>query len=80
MAKGVANGHRVAMLFLLYRQPGIDLDMISHRLEIGYKNAAEHTRKMLHGGLIKKEYEGSHVLHWLTPRGKRLASFLARLK
>jgi DNA-binding transcriptional ArsR family regulator len=77
--KGVSNKHRVAILLLLNKQPNMDLEMIGNRLEIGYKNAAEHVRKMLHAGLVDKEYEGNYVLHSLTPRGKRMVLFLSKI-
>ncbi len=79
VAKGVANRHRVTILFLLAKNDELDLAMISERLEVGYKTTSEHLRKMYLAGLISKEYEGNYVLHSLTSRGKKLSMFLSKL-
>lgn len=79
VAKGVANRHRVTILFLLAKNGELDLEMISERLEVGYKTTSEHLRKMHLAGLISKEYEGNYVLHSLTSRGKKLSIFFSKL-
>jgi len=79
VAKGIANKRRIAILFLLVREPKLDLELIAGRLNFGYKSTAEHLRKMHLAGLIEKEYEGSYVLHATTNRGKKIAAFLLKL-
>lgn len=77
--KGVASKHRIAILMLLARQKDLDVDLVSQRLSLGYKTTSEHLRKMFLAGLIRKEHEGSFVLHSLTPLGKKIVVFLQRV-
>ena len=78
--KGVANHWRVKILFLIYRQPRITLDQIAQNLEANFVTISIHVSKMVHAGLIKKNYKGRFVQHILTKRGESILTFLKMLK
>ncbi len=79
ITKGFANRRRVAILQLLARNPDLDVDLISTRLNVGYTSIAAHLQKMHVAGIISKQTDGYFVLHRLTPRGKQIYAFLNRL-
>lgn len=74
--KGVANHHRIAILFLVAQEEGISVGGISRNLSCNLKTIAEHTRRLVLAGLVDKKYEGHTVRHKLTPYGKVFISFL----
>ncbi|BCX15641.1 MAG: hypothetical protein KatS3mg097_533 [Candidatus Parcubacteria bacterium] len=74
--KGVANHRRIEILYLIAEQEGITLDGIAGILNCNFKTASEHTRRLVQAGLVKKEYQGRWVVHFLTPYGKRFLEFI----
>jgi len=80
ITKGFANKRRIEIMQLLYKQPSLDVEVISESIQLGYKAVSEHLRKMYIAELIEKEYEGYYVLHKLTARGKLVYSFLRKLR
>lgn len=80
IVKGFASKRRIAILNLLRKQPALDVETISERLDLGYKAVSEHLRKLHIAELIEKEADGYYILHTLTPRGKQVVNFLARLR
>ncbi|PCH91937.1 hypothetical protein COB18_02435 [Candidatus Kaiserbacteria bacterium] len=80
ITKGFANKRRIAILILLGKQPDMDVELLSEKLDLGYKSVSEHLRKMYMADLITKEYDGYFVIHRLTPLGKKTLSFLSKLR
>ncbi len=80
ITKGFASKRRIAILNLLSKQPGLDVEAVSERLDLGYKAVSEHLRKLHIAELIEKEEDGYYILHTLTPRGKQVVNFLSRLR
>ena len=74
--KGVANHHRIDILRLIEKEKVITLDGITKRLEANFKTMSEHTRKLVHAGLVNKKYSGRAVIHTLSPYGKIFLSFM----
>ncbi len=74
--KGVANHKRIEILLLIHRQQGITLEAIADALKGNIKTIAEHTRRLVHAGLVEKEYAGRSVQHSLTPYGAIFVSFI----
>lgn len=68
--KGVANHHRIDILFLVNKNDGITLEAIAEKLDCNIKTISEHTRKLVQAGLLNKKYMGRSVLHSLSPYGK----------
>lgn len=79
-AKGIANQRRITILLLLDNHPTLSLYEISDRLKMNFKTGADHTRRLVSAGLIKKRRKGSHIEHSLTPRGKVILEFLRTLE
>ena len=78
--KGCANHRRVQLLLLLAKEPELNLEQIAEHLDIDFRVASEHLRRMLAGGLILKRYRGRHVHHALTSRAKDILTFLRMLE
>ena len=74
--KGAANHRRIEILLLIARQEGINLDGIADTLSCNIKTISEHTRKLVHAGLVDKKHEGRTVVHSLSPYGKIFHRFI----
>ena len=74
--KGVANHWRIAILFLIGKEKGINVEGIASRLNGNFKTISEHTRKLVQAGLVQKKYKGTNVLHFLSPYGEKFVKFL----
>jgi DNA-binding transcriptional ArsR family regulator len=78
--KGVANHRRISILRLLEEKPERSLIEICDSLKMNFKTASEHGKKLVAGGLILKQYQGNHVRHALSPRGKAVLKFLSTIE
>ncbi len=74
--KGVANHHRIEIIFTISRQQGITVDEIAESLGCNFKTISEHARRLVQAGLVDKKYDGRAVRHTLSPYGKIFVSFL----
>ena len=74
--KGVANHWRIDILLTVAEHPGISVEDLADRLKGNIKTISEHTRRLVHAGLINKAYVGRSVAHTLSPYGKILRQFL----
>ena len=74
--KGVANHHRIDILFLVFENPDITVDGIAEALDKNFKTISEHTRRLVQAGLLNKRYRGRSVVHSLSPYGKKFVEFL----
>lgn len=74
--KGMANHHRIDILFLIAEREGITLEDIVDVLGANEKTIGEHTRRLYIAGLINKKYRGKFVEHTLSPYGKTFVQFL----
>lgn len=73
--KGAANHRRLDILFLINKMDGITLEKIAEILGCNIKTISEHTRRLVHAGLLNKKYQGREVAHSLSPYGKRFIEF-----
>ncbi|MEW5805359.1 MAG: winged helix-turn-helix domain-containing protein [Patescibacteria group bacterium] len=80
IVKGFANHRRIQMMELLAKQPELSVDEITRELNINYKTAAEHIRRLAIAGLVMKRSDGVSVRHKLTPRGQTILVFLRKLE
>ena len=74
--KGVSNHYRIEILLLVAGKEGITLDNIVETIGANSKTLGEHTRRLVHAGLINKKYRGKFVEHALSPYGKTFVNFL----
>ncbi|MBU4480345.1 winged helix-turn-helix domain-containing protein [Patescibacteria group bacterium] len=73
--KGVSNHWRINILLLLNEESGLSLEQIAETLNANYKTISEHTKKLVHAGLINKKYINNTVSHSLSPYGKKFINF-----
>ena len=74
--KGVANHWRIEIIRIVRSHPGITVDGIADIANGNFKTISEHTRRLVHAGLISKEYSGRSVAHSLSPYGKIFVRFI----
>lgn len=73
--KGSANHHRINIIMLLAAKPKLTLDDIVKELDANTKTISEHTRRLVHAGLVNKKYQGNKVEHTLSPFGEEFYKF-----
>ena len=76
--KGISNHRRIDILFLVGRQPGINLEEIAETLRCNLKTISEHTRRLVLAGLVNKSYKGRKVEHQLSPYGVKIRNLLSK--
>lgn len=74
--KGAGNHRRIAILSIVGKNDGITLDEIADTLKANIKTISQHTRSLVHAGLLNKSYRGREVSHSLSPYGKAFLSFM----
>lgn len=80
IVKGFASHRRIEILELLKREPELSVDEISEKLNINFKTASEHLRRLAIAGLLLKRSEGNNVRHKLTERAQSILKFLRILE
>jgi len=79
--KGVANHRRIEILLLVSNESNISLGGIAKILKCNLKTLSEHTKKLVHAGLLNKEYTGDGMVrHSLSPYGKIFIKFITHFK
>jgi len=79
ITKGVANHRRLEILYLLYHSPGQSVSEIAEILEVNFRTASDHTRKLVNSNLATKRSDSVSVRHVLTNIGEKLLIFLDEL-
>ncbi len=74
--KGVANHRRIEILWLIEGTDEMSVEDLSTQLNCNFKTVSEHTRRLVHAGLVDKKYHGRKVLHRLSPYGEILCRFI----
>jgi len=74
--KGAANHWRIAIVFTVERNDGITVQGIADELKANFKTISQHTRSLVHAGLLNKKYLGRQVTHSLSPYGKSFLKFM----
>ncbi|HBB49869.1 TPA: hypothetical protein DCZ50_03220 [Candidatus Nomurabacteria bacterium] len=74
--KGAANHRRIDILRLVSKYEGITVEDIAQELEANIKTISQHTRALVHSGLLNKNYHGRTVEHFLSPYGRKFISFI----
>lgn len=80
VVKGFANHRRIEIMMLLEREPELSLFEIADTLNINFKTASEHVRRLALAGLVLKRNEGNMVRHALTLIAKSILKFLRTLE
>lgn len=79
IVKGFANHRRIEILELLKKSPEMSLADIAKILDINFRTASEHLRKMATAGFVLKRSEGLVVRHRITERGLATLKFIKTL-
>ncbi len=74
--KGAANHRRIEILSIVSKNDGITVEKISDALGTNFKTISQHTRSLVHAGLLNKKYRGRQVTHSLSPYGKSFLTFM----
>ncbi len=74
--KGAANHWRIAILFTVDKREGIAVEELADALGGNFKTISQHTRSLMHAGLLNKNYRGRSVAHSLSPYGKAFLRFM----
>ena len=80
IVKGFANHRRIQILELLEREPELSVVEIAGKLNINFKTASEHIRRLAIAGLVLKRSEGNNVRQKLSDRGVSILKFLRILE
>ncbi len=80
VTKGYSNHRRIEMMFLLKNKPELSLIDVVRELNINFKTASEHMRRLTIAGLIIKRHDGNSVRHKLTTQGETILKFLRTLE
>ena len=74
--KGAANHRRIAILVAVEKNKGIAVAELADTLGANLKTISQHTRSLVHAGLLNKKYRGRQVIHYLSPYGKSFLRFM----
>jgi predicted transcriptional regulator len=77
--KGGANHRRLQILFLLDKNPGLSVELVSSNLGVIFVTIASHLQKLHSSGLVSKQYVGRTVVHYVTKRGKDIMTLCRML-
>jgi predicted transcriptional regulator len=80
LVRGFSNHRRIEIMELLQREPELSVVEISERLNINFKTASEHIRRLAIAGLVLKRSAGNAVRHKLTNKGISILKFLRTLE
>ena len=78
--RGFSNHRRIQIVELLAKKPEMSVEEISLDLNINFKTASEHIRRLAIAGIVIKRNEGNAVRHKLTKRGESILKFLRTLE
>lgn len=78
--KGVANHKRARILEFIAKENNTALWQISQGLKIEFRNTSHHTEALVKAGLVKKQYVGRAMMHFLTPYGQKVYDFMKTLE
>lgn len=73
--KGAANHRRLDILYIIDKNNDMTLGQITKTLNCNFKTISGHTRYLVQAGLLNKRYQGSEVIHSLSPYGKKFIDF-----
>lgn len=80
LVRGFANHRRIQFLEILKKTPEMSVDEIARLLNINYKTAADHLRRLAIAGLVLKKSDSVSIRHKLTARAEYVLKFLRTLE
>ena len=76
VVKGFANHRRIEILEILRNKPELSLVNLSEILNINFRTASDHIKKLAVAGLVLKRSDGLNVRHKITSKGMSVLKFL----
>ncbi len=58
------------------KSDGISVEEIATLLDANFKTISQHTKALVHAGLLNKKYKGRQVAHSLSPYGSAFLKFM----
>jgi predicted transcriptional regulator len=80
IVKGFANHRRIQILELIEKEPELSVLEIAEKLNLNFKTASEHIRRLAIAGLLLKRSAGLNVRHKVSDRGLTILKFLRILE
>ncbi|MDO8564390.1 MAG: winged helix-turn-helix domain-containing protein [bacterium] len=80
LVRGFSNHRRIQIMELLKKEPELSVDEVADNLDINYKTAADHLRRLTIAGLLLKRSDSVSIRHKLTPRAENVLKFLRTLE
>lgn len=80
IVRGFSNHRRIQMLDLIDLTPELSVDEISKKLNVNFKTASSHLKRLIIAGLIMKRSKGKDIRHKISERGKTVLTFLRTLE
>jgi len=80
VGKGIANARRIQIMELLAKRKDLPLTEVARSLRGDIRTIADHVRRLVMAGLVMKRRRGNTVEHALSPRGRKVLTFLRRLE
>lgn len=78
--RGFSNHRRIEIMTLLAKTPELSVFEIADILNINFKTASDHIRRLAVAGLVLKRNEGNSVRHKLTRTAETILVFLRTLE
>lgn len=80
LVRGFSNHRRIQIMEELKKTPEMSVDDIAKLLDINYKTAADHIRRLAIAGLVLKKSDSVSIRHKLTTRAEYILKFLRTLE
>ena len=80
LVRGFSNHRRIQIMEILNKTPEMSVDEIAKLLDINYKTAADHIRRLAIAGLVLKKSDSVSIRHKLTGRANYILKFLRTLE
>ena len=80
LVRGFSNHRRIQIMEILKKTPEMSVDEIAKLLDINYKTAADHIRRLAIAGLVLKKSDSVSIRHKLTSRAEYVLKFLRTLE
>jgi predicted transcriptional regulator len=80
VVRGFSSHRRIQILFILKKTPELSVDEVADELDINFRTASEHIRRLAISGLVIKRNAGNSVRHKITKRAESILKFLGTLE
>lgn len=80
LVRGFANHRRIEILELLSQKAELSVLDIADELNINFKTASEHIKRLAIAGLVLKRSDGVSIRHKLSTLGGHILKFLRTLE